>query len=182
MSGLKNKPKIPGSSTESVTPEQRSKEVEERRAVETEVSTLTEEERLKLIEGLSVRDRLMRRLQSNTVKIPFTDDLGQFEIEARLLSPDEQKTVGGYRVQLLNFTEELRNAPTDLKEVIKLEKRGTELVQSIYRLVAEICVDKSLDLTYWRDGRGFNIDVPMRIINDVLIASQRTEADVAKFR
>jgi len=165
-----------------VTAEQRAAEVEERKDMEAAVSTLTEEERKQLIQGLNVRDRLMRRLKSNTVKIPFKDDLGDFTIEARLLSPDEQKTVGDYRLQLLKFKDELKNAPSDIKEIQKLEKRGTEIVQSIYQLVAEVCVDKSLDLTYWRGGRGFNIDVPMRIINDVLIASQPTEADVAKFR
>jgi len=176
MSSLK------GQSTELVTAEQRAEEVEERKDMEAAVSTLTEEERKQLIQGLNVRDRLMRRLKSNTVKIPFKDDLGDFTIEARLLSPGEQKIVGDYRLQLLKFMDELRNAPSDIKEIQKLEKRGTEVVQSIYRLVAEVCVDKSLDLTYWRDGRGFNIDVPMRIINEVLVASQRTEADVAKFR
>jgi hypothetical protein len=131
---------------------------------------------------MSVRERLMRRLKSNTVKIPFQDDLGEFNVEARLLSPDEQKTIGDYRIQLLKFREELQKAPTDIKELIKLEKRGAELVQSIYELVADICIDKTLDFQYWKDGKGFNIDVPMRIINDVLIASQRTEADTAKFR
>jgi hypothetical protein len=124
----------------------------------------------------------MRRLQSNTVKIPFKDDLGEFSIEARLLSPSEQTIIGDHRIKLLMLRDELAKSPTDIKELQKMEKRSAELIEGLYKLVADVCVDKSLDFNYWKAGKGFNIDVSMQIINDVLIASQRTEADTAKFR
>lgn len=141
-----------------------------------------EKDSAELAAQLSIRERLMRRLKSNKVKVTFNDDLGPFDIEVRLLSPNEQTIVSDTRIKLLRFREELAKAPRDISEIQKLEKRGNELLQELYKLVAEICVDKTLDFTYWKQGKGFNIDVPMKILNDAVLASQRTEADTASFR
>jgi len=45
--------------------------------------------RHELVSRLGVRDRLMRRLETETVKTTLSDDLGDFEIETRLMTIDE---------------------------------------------------------------------------------------------
>ena len=45
--------------------------------------------RAQLAAGMSVRDRLMRRLETQTVKTALRDDLGEFEIETRLMTTGE---------------------------------------------------------------------------------------------
>jgi len=135
------------------------------------------------LENLKIRDRLLRRLIANTIQVEFEDDMGKFNIEARLLSPEEQTHVSDERIKLLRFREELAKAPTtDIEELRNMEKRGAALMDELYKIVADICVDKTLDYEYWRKGSGYNADVPLKLLSEAIGASQRTEQDTARFR
>jgi len=74
---------------ETVSAEQRIKQLEERQELMTSTETLTEEEKQDLVKNLSVRDRLMRRQSKTRIKTVVKDDLGEFSIETRNLTTTE---------------------------------------------------------------------------------------------
>ena len=141
-----------------------------------------EREEAELVNQFSVRDRLMRRLKSNTVKIPFKDDAGEFSIEVRLLSPDEQRQVAKHRRELLILRREINQKPTEIEAIKELGVRSENVLSAVYRLVAEICVDKSLNYKYWQAGKGFNTDTPFLLLNNASMLSQQSESETARFR
>jgi hypothetical protein len=69
-----------------------------------------------------------------------------------------------------------------MDQVKQLSAKSEELLNSIYRLVAEICVDKALDYEFWAKGSGFSQDVPLQLLNEAINRSQRLEVDTANFR
>lgn len=139
-------------------------------------------ETIDLATQLTVRDRLMRRLKSNTIQVPFKDDVGEFNIEVRMLSPEEQVEFLKYRRQLFQIRREMDNPPTTIDGIKELGERSDEVLKALYGMVAEICVDKRLDLEYWRSGRGFNADVPFALLNGSLSFTRQSEVDTVNFR
>jgi len=89
--------------------------------------------RHELVSRLGVRDRLMRRLETETVKTTLQDDLGDFEIETRLM------TIGEIQRAL-----ELDKMYTsgDVDQMMKAHKGFGELLD-------EICVTPGLGDGFW---------------------------------
>ena len=143
-----------------------------------------ETERELLRKSLSIRSRLMRRLKHNTVQVRFEDDLGGFEIEARLLSPSEQNEIASLLIHLISVSGRLdaQQKRQDTRGIDGLKKQSEALLNKIYRIAADICVDPQLDFAYWKAGKDYNIDVPIQVIAESYRASQRLSADIQKFR
>ena len=87
-SGLSDKP---GSL---ISTEQRLKEAEARKGLKAKVerywSSADAKTKMEKMAALDIRGHLMRRMETFIVKVPFEHDLGEFVIEARLMSPAEQ--------------------------------------------------------------------------------------------
>jgi len=138
-------------------------------------------EKAELIEALSAKDRLLRRLRFQTVQVPFTDDLGEFTIEARLLSPSESRRVSDLRMKLYKLSNQLRSGKSE-KELNKLKKESEDVVSELYEIVGAVCIDPDLDAEYWKTGSGFNLDVPLRILDAVSGVSPAEAEATKKFR
>ena len=91
--------------------------------------------RAQLAAGMSIRDRLMRRLETETVKTRLRDDLGEFEIETRLM------TIG------------------EIQRAIELDKmyssgdaeKMIEALEGFSEILDEICVVTGLGDGFWTD-------------------------------
>ena len=89
--------------------------------------------RAELIAHLGVKDRLMRRLQTETIKTPLQDDLGDFIIETRLMTIEE------------------------IQRAIELDKKYTsgdaekmmEAHRGFSEILDEICVTPGLGGGFW---------------------------------
>lgn len=141
-----------------------------------------EEAKLSLAEVLSIRERLERRLKTRTIKVQFSDDLGDFDVEIRLMSPEEQRNLMKLYSDLSGYLKVQSPQKDSTEEAQKLLDRGTELLNQIYELAGYLCVDKELDANYWKQGSGFNIDVPLQIIRAAISESQKVEEQARKFR
>ena len=84
--------------------------------------------------------------------------------------------------ELAKFTAKTANLPTDQKEISKLEKKGLVLLQKLYAAAGKLCVDEELDAEFWKVGKGFSVDVPIKILQTVLTASATTGEQIRKFR
>jgi hypothetical protein len=164
--------------------QRRQQEEDLRSKVATHFHITDETERELLRTSLSIRGRLMRRLKHNTVQVQFEDDLGGFEIEARMLSPSEQNEIAGLLINLISVSGRLdvQQKRQDAQGINGLKKQSEALLDKIYRLAADICVDPLLDFEYWKAGKDYNIDVPIQVIAESYRASQRLSANIQKFR
>lgn len=136
-----------------------------------------------LAESLTIRDRLLRRLEKNTVLVPFNDDLGEFMVEVKLLNPKELDAVGKMYAKLLGYrTKTQRLTKTDQPEQDNLIKEGEAIMDELYGWVEHVCVDSSLTLDYWKQGTSFTIDVPLALLRVAMAESQKTATDIRSFR
>jgi len=89
--------------------------------------------RAELVSCLSVRDRLMRRLETETVKTRLSDDLGEFEIETRLMTIDEiQRALELDKMYTSGDAEKMMEAHRGFSEILD-----------------EICVTPGLGDGFW---------------------------------
>lgn len=98
-----------------------------------------DEERLRreVIARLSIKDRLMRRLRTKTVKTALRDDLGEFIIETRLMT-------GGEIARALELDKMLREAGGDPEKYL-------EAMRGFRELLDELCVTPGLGQGFWTD-------------------------------
>ncbi len=126
------------------------------------------------INELTVRERLMRRVKHVIVEVMFEDDLGKFPIKCRLLTDHEQHTIIKWQEKLLN----LRKNPN-----VKSEEFD-QVTSNFYEVLAYpngVCVDETLDLEFWKQGN-YGIDVPLKIIREVIESSNKTIQEAKTFR
>jgi len=83
---------------------------------------------------LTIAERLTRRAKQLATKITLSDDIGEFEIEMR------QPT----RKQL----DELLKLKQEIQQIETQEEANKKL----YSLLADLCLDDSLDFEYWEKG------------------------------
>jgi len=97
------------------------------------------EERLirEVISRLSIKDRLMRRLQTKTIRTVLEDDLGSFTIETRLMTSDEM-------ARALEFDKMLREAGENPEKYLEAMKGFRELLD-------DLCVTPHLGPGFWTD-------------------------------
>lgn len=70
----------------------------------------------------------------------------------------------------------------DPEELKKIEEEAADLLDRLYRKVGDVCVDPSLNFEYWKRGEGFNVDVPFRILAEVLRLSGEAQKEIVFFR
>ena len=145
------------------------------------------EAQMELAESLSVRDRLLRRLEKNTVFVPFTDDLGEFLIEIKLLNPKELDAVGKMYGKLVRHQIKAKQlgigkAKENTEKQDTLIAEGNAIMGELYGWVQQICVDQSLTKEYWEEGVSFTIDVPLALLRIAMAESQKAATDIRSFR
>jgi hypothetical protein len=97
------------------------------------------EERLirEVISRLSIKDRLMRRLQTRTIKTDLEDDLGPFTIQTRLMTSEEM-------ARALELDKMLREAGENPEKYLEAMKGFRELLD-------DLCVTPDLGPGFWTD-------------------------------
>lgn len=133
---------------------------------------------MSLVDSMTVRQRLERRLHKKTVSVSFKDDLGEFTVEIRLMSPNEQKNLMGIYQKLNAYLAKKPKKETAQNLLVE----GTKLLEEVYSMAGYLCVDSDLDADYWKAGEGFNIDIPLKIIRTAISESQKVEQQTRKFR
>jgi len=142
-----------------------------------------EEAKMSLAETLTVRERLLRRKEHNTVFVEFADDLGAFKIEVKLLSPAEQNEVLKMYGELVAYQNSVKDISKDDKDAQKeFAEKGTAVMGKLYGWIEKICVDPELDAEYWKAGADYNIDVPLTLLRFAMSESQKASEDIRSFR
>jgi len=94
----------------------------------------------KIIDSLSIRDRLMRRLEKAVIDVEFEDDLGTFIIRCRTLAEKEQRKV----MYIQGEVKKISNP-----------KQYAELMAKLFNFVAYpdgVCLEPELDMKFWKSG------------------------------
>lgn len=113
----------------------------------------------------STAQRLMSRLNTITVDVPFENERGTFTIKCRI--PTRRESQEAMKITR-EFTR-LNTAAAEKKNLKKTQKLMTELedlFSRLYKLVAYpdgICRDPELNMTYWEAGN-FSSDLPLTLI------------------
>lgn len=186
-----------------ISEEDRLKEAEARKGLQSKVSRHWEKfddsVKMEKMKALDIRGHLRRRLKHFIVEVPFEHDLGTFILKARLMSPGEvllfsddiailqelnAKNKEVDKMLKLEVAGELSDEDMNrlIKEVEKLAPEGIKILDKMYKMLGEICVDKTLDFDFWKAGDGFNTDVPMRVLSEVQKVTQEYARDINKFR
>ena len=150
-----------------VTPTQRKQEIESRKAHQKDVEQHTQKEKDNLIQTLSIRDRLQRRLKTKTYKTELEDDLGVFIIETRLMTSEE-------RLNALRFNAKLRTSEGDIDEYSKA-------LQGFKGILKDVCRTPGLE-EYW-DSDEVSDDVIVAVTMNAVYGSIEAVGDsVGAFR
>jgi len=143
------------------------KNVEARKRIIKAVEKTEEKEAVDLAAQLSVRDRLMRRLQTKTFKTVLEDDLGEFTIETRLMT-------SGERFRALQYNKAMAEAGNDLEKYAKA-------IAGFKRLCSEIVVTPGLE-GFW-EGDDVSDDVVIAVVLNALYGSITAAGDsIGSFR
>ena len=111
--------------------------LKEREALKQRFEENEERLRREVIARLTIKDRLMRRLRTKTVKTVLQDDLGEFIIETRLMTSEEM-------ARALELDKMLREAGDDPEKYLEAMKGFRELLD-------ELCVTPGLSDGFWTD-------------------------------
>ena len=90
----------------------------------------------KRVEDLTVAERLTLRALDKTIKAPFTDKFGKFEIEMKVPLRYEYD-------ELIRLQSDVMG--TDVKRV----KIASEI---LFKMFDCLCIDESLNFEYWKSG------------------------------
>jgi len=129
-----------------------------------------DKDKQKLIDSLSIRDRLMRRLEKAVVEVEFEDDLGTFIIRCRTLAEKEQRKV-------MSIQGEVRN--------IKNPKQYADFMDELFKFVAYpdgICLEKELDMKFWKSGNYAVNDIFKLLASAIEGSTAMIRADTRSFR
>jgi len=116
-----------------------------------------------------VQAKLLGRLRNRFVPVAFEDgEGGNFTINIRVPSPEQRKRIYELRYEVVVA---LKDNDTDKLEALEIESRN---------ILADLCVDPSLDADFWKTGRGFDVEVPARLMN-VAMGIEAKEREAASF-
>ena len=142
--------------------------LEEREALKRKFEENEERLRREVLSMLSVKDRLMRRLRTKTIKTVLEDDLGEFTIETRLMT-------SGERYRALQLNKMLRESEGDPEKYAKA-------INGFKELLVDLCVTPGLDEEFWMSDN-VSDDVIIAVILNTLYGSIKLVGDaVASFR
>lgn len=111
--------------------------------------TMTDAEKQELASNLAIRDRLMRRLRTATISTRFSDDLGAFTVETRMMN-------AGERERFLKYNKMLGDSAAD-------SGKYSEAMNGLKALTASLCQTKGLGEEYWQ-GSEASDDVVLTIL------------------
>lgn len=120
-------------------------------------SELNAKETQVLQEALTIKERLERKLKTDIVELKIMDDLGEFTLKFRKLTPQEHDRAS--RIQ--------RDLRTKAEKDPELEHK---LTQELYELLGHASLD-GLDEDFWKSGIGFSPDIFVTAILKVMAAS-----------
>lgn len=145
----KKKPEAPLEETPKDPPKKTLAEENIERMARLEAAVETEEKRdaADIAAQLTIRDRLMRRTEKTTFKTIFEDDLGEFVVEARLMTSSERR-------EALRLNQMLGQGHTDLAKY-------EEAIKGLKDIAAEICVTPGLDEYLRSDDVGDDVVVAL---------------------
>ena len=130
--------------------------LEEREGLKDKVEADEAAEKARLIAELSVKDRLMRRLKVKTFKTVFSDDLGEFTVETRLMT-------SGERYRALHYNDILAKSEGDAEKY-------AEAIKGFKELLKDICVTEGLDEEFW-ESDAVSDDVVIALVMNTLYGS-----------
>ena len=151
-----------------ITAEQRIREIDDRKELELAATQLDTDKRAALAANLAVRDRLMRRLNKIKVATKFSDDLGDFVVETRLMVASE-------REDFLRFNQMLADARGS-------PAKYSEAMTGLKKLVSVLCLTEGLDKQYWESGEPSDDVVLTILLNTFNAAGQVVIDGVESFR
>jgi hypothetical protein len=131
-------------------------------------SELNTREYQALTEALTVRERLERKLKYDVIEVKLKDDLGEFTMKFRKLTPQEHNTIAGIQ-------QKLKTEPD----------KATEYTNQLYEFLGRASLD-GLDEEFWKAGNGFSPDVFVTAVLKVMAESSFPDEkyfnEIAKFR
>ena len=128
-----------------------------------------EEEAEKTARLSGAQAKLLGRLRNRVVPVKFGDGVGgEFTINIRVPSPAQRRRLYEIRYEVVAAIE-----AADKDKLVALDHESQILL-------AELCVDTSLDADFWRRGEGFDVDVPARLLN-VAMGIEPSDREAAEF-
>lgn len=101
-------------------------------------------------EAMAIKARLLNQLKTGFINIPFQDSNGEFLIKVRVPDPELRNRLW---VLFTQITES-----TNKGEAESLLKLNDELSDCLAQLTPE------LDSDYWKEGKGYNAEIPQKIL------------------
>jgi len=151
-----------------ITAEQRMREIAHRQEVDAMAAKLEGDKKSAVASNLAVRDRLMRRLNQVRIATPFHDDLGDFNIETRLMTSSERERF----MRLNQMLAEAKGSP---------EKYG-DAMKGLKSLVGNLCLTEGLGKRYWESGEPSDDVVLTVMLNTFNAAGQVVLEGLESFR
>lgn len=135
---------------------------------EKKLSELDKKDVASLQEALTVKERLERKLKTDVIELKLKDDLGDFSLHFRKLTPQEHDMVA-------HLQRRMKTEPD----------KEAELTKQLYELLGRVSLD-GLDEDFWKNGTGFSPDVFITAIIKIMTASSFPEDQyfdqITKFR
>ena len=107
-----------------------------------------------LVRAQAVKARLLNQLRTGYILVPFKDSGGEFQVKLRVPSPEE-------RQRMWELTAEVDDA-TRQGDAAKLTRLGEKFADELAGFTPE------LDAEYWKKGKGFNVEVPQKLLRLIL--------------
>lgn len=120
-------------------------------------------------EGLTTAQRLSRRAKSQTLNIPFEDDLGTFDLEIRIPTSAELDELMGLQKKV--------GEASKAQDPVEVDRISEEL----YKKMADLCTDPSLTAEFFKGGDFLGSDFG-QIIKEIFIEEERRISNVSSFR
>jgi len=128
-----------------------------------------EEEAEKEAKLSGAQAKLLGRLRNRFVPVKFDDGVGgEFTINIRVPSPAQRRRLYEIRYEVV--------AAIEAADKDKL----TELDSESQELLGKLCMDPSLDASFWKTGKGFDVEVPSRLLS-VAMGLEPSEREAAEF-
>jgi len=108
-----------------VTKEEREQEIKDRKAFKDFPAEHAKKQVAELAQSLSIAERLMRRLKAKTFKLTLQDDLGDIELEVRMMTTSERLLATSLLSKMSTLDEDVESYIKCLEELKQLAKEIT---------------------------------------------------------
>lgn len=128
-----------------------------------------EKETQDFVKSLSIRERLMGRVQKVVVPIEFEDQQGKFTVKCRAISSKDQ-------TKLMRLQEKLQN--------VKSTDEYEAFIEELLGFIAYpdgVCLEPELTLDWWKQGNYVYSDF-LKIVSSIISANLERLKEVRSFR